>query len=549
LISGYLNQSVKRFDLFMENLHRASMSIAFNKDLNKILARINQGSYEDYNNLLRINDLISTFNNTNRFVYLVNIYDFKNGVIIPSRGTKRKINLEDSEYKLVKSLLIDNSDAYKILYHWVESRIINLNGVEKNVLTFAIPIKDNFTGEIIGSVMTYVPEEHISGMCLEISFSSGGNAILVNSSGKAISSSEPNLVGENFFDYLNVERQGNDSYIRKIDGKEYLVSYRKSNYIDWSFLSIVPIKIIMQKNTGVLRNTFVFIGLGTILLAFLLSYIVNFYFYKPIRYLIDDIKAHIKEKNLDLKPISRDDEIGFIFNSFYEILLENRVLIENIYEQKILLQEAEIRLLYSQINPHFLYNSLDSIIWMLMFKQYDDIGILVKALVKFFRITLSEGNEIITVRQAKERIESYFIIQKIRYSDRLIVDVDFEESILEFKMLKLMLQPVVENSIYHGVEKKLGEGIIKVTGRQEGDVLVFKVEDNGVGISPQRLDEVNKIINSEEQQLDQFYALQNINKRIKIFYGDNYGISLESSEGEGTIVNIKVHVIEVPVSE
>jgi sensor histidine kinase YesM len=376
LISGYLNQSVKRFDLFMENLHRASMSIAFNRDLNRILSRINEGNYEDYNNLLRINDLISTFNNTNRFVYLVNIYDFKNGVIIPSRGAKKKIDLALPECKLVNSLFIENNDAYKILYKWIEGRIVNLNGEEKNVLTFAIPIKDNYTGEIIGSVMTYVLEEHISSICKEVSLSSGGLTVIVNSKGRAISSSEPNVVGKEFCSYLNGDKQEHDSYVIKVDREEYLVSYRESSYIGWNFLSIVPIKVMMEKNIGVLKNTFIFIGLGTILLSFLLSYIINFYFYKPIAYLMNDIKTHIRKENLDLKPISRNDEIGFIFNSFYEILLENRSLMKSVYEQKILLQEAKIRLLYSQINPHFLYNSLDSIIWMLMFKQYDDIEIL-----------------------------------------------------------------------------------------------------------------------------------------------------------------------------
>ncbi len=137
----------------------------------------------------------------------------------------------------------------------------------------------------------------------------------------------------------------------------------------------------------------------------------------------------------------------------------------------------------------------------------------------------------------------------MRYSDRLIIEVNFQESILEFKMLKLLLQPVVENSISHGGENKLGKGIIKVTGLQKGDVLAFKVEDNGVGISPQRLNELNKIINSQDHQLDKFYALQNINKRIKIFYGDKYGISIESDEGEGTTVNMEIPVIKGPIKD
>lgn len=286
----------------------------------------------------------------------------------------------------------------------------------------------------------------------------------------------------------------------------------------------------------------ILISVVALLIAILLSFLINGIIYKPIGRLVLVVREHGTEHAQD-RLLCRKDEIGFLFRSFREILAENGDLIKNDYEKKILLKNAEIRLLHSQINPHLLYNSLGSIIWMAKSEQYSAIQDLVGALIKFYRMSLNKENEIVSLREVKEQIECYLSIQKIRYSDRLRVEIDFEESILRYKMLKLLLQPVVENSIAYGIEKKVGDGVVKVTAKRADELLLISVEDNGVGVSAERLEEINAIIHSDEQPED-FSVLQNINRRIKLFYGDEFGISLSGRENKGMTVSISVPVLE-----
>lgn len=544
-ISAYINQTVNRFDFFLGSILRASMSITFNRDLNKTLPKISEGSYEDYNSMLRAMDLVSVFNNTNQYVYQVSIYAFKNNIVLTSRGRNTPINPESEEYKLIKQILIDNPRAKTVTQKWIENRSVIFEQKSIRVFTLIMPINDRYSNEIIGCVVTYILDDQISSLFKDLNISKNGNVVLIDEYGKVISALDKNMVGQDFSMFIEQDSSRNLlSYNKTVNGRDYFVTYARTQYAGWGFISIIPIKELMQKNTGVLGNTIILITGITFLLSILISYIFNLNFYKPVKYLVENIKLHDTDKNIDRSLLSRNDEISFIFRSFNEVFSEKRELIKNVYEQKLHLKEAEIRLLHSQINPHFLYNSLDNVIWMNKSQKHDEANNLVKAIVKFFRFSLSKGDEIVTVSQVKEQMESYFSIQKIRYADRLKVGMDFEKPILHCKMLKLLLQPIIENSIYHGIEKKAGEGMIEISGNREGNTLVFKVEDDGVGVSPERLTEVNRIINSDEQDEENFSALQNINKRIKLFYGDDYGIELSSHEGEGTTVIVKVPVLD-----
>lgn len=535
LISVTLQQTVSRFDMFMENIHRATLSIAFNRDLKKLLNDSGWEDSEQYNNLLRITDLISTFNNTNRFVYMVEIYDLRSHTLITSRGGIRTIDSTSSEYALIERLYINQDGAIPPNY-WTPSRTIQFSGVNKKVFSFSIPIRDEYSGNVIAVVMTYVPDEYITQLCKEVSAMSG-EAYILDESRNIVFSSDPALIGK------QTDIPGNGSGMEKLTGREYLYTVGNSKYMDWSMISVVPIKALMANNTSVLKSNLIFISIITILLAVVLSIVMHSFFYKPIHNLIRQIKLRNHEKSSEKQLLSRKDEIGFLFRNFTNILDDNRKLIESNYKQKIYVRDAEIRLLFSQINPHFLYNSLDSIIWMISFERYNEAKTMVKAMIKFFRLSLNKGQEMTLVNQVKEQIENYFVIQQLRYSDRLTVEIDIQESILERKMLNFLLQPVVENAVSHGIEKKPGEAKIRIGGWEEDGSLHFLVEDNGVGVSPERLEEVNRIIHAEELPSENFYALQNINRRIGLNYGQSYGIRLESTEGQGMQVHVTVPVL------
>lgn len=238
---------------------------------------------------------------------------------------------------------------------------------------------------------------------------------------------------------------------------------------------------------------------------------------KSFNYMVYEIETLIQELNLNIEALKEEKEI-----------------VKKIQEQK---RKAEIRALQAQINPHFLYNSLNTITWQAADQGAKEISILSNALGKFFRIALSNGREIINVKEEIEHVKSYLDIQKIRYKSKINYSISIPEEIQRFSMIKLLLQPLVENSIYHGIKTKGTGGNIKIWAELKSEeisvpVIKFCVEDNGLGMHPEQLRIINGGLHDAIVDSSQGYGIYNVNLRIKLYYGENYGLTLESKQGE-----------------
>ncbi|MDR0656704.1 MAG: sensor histidine kinase [Treponema sp.] len=214
---------------------------------------------------------------------------------------------------------------------------------------------------------------------------------------------------------------------------------------------------------------------------------------------------------------------------------------ENIREQQNL-QKSEMRALQAQITPHFLYNTLDSIIWLAEGNQYDQVISITRAFSNFFRISLNRGNEWVTVDDEFKHIESYLTIQKIRYRDILDYSIAYEEAMKNKTILKLLLQPLVENALYHGIKNKRGKGTIKVRGWQEGACLCFSVEDNGIGMNEEQLSKIRKQMKKHPapETLNTGYGLYNVSKRLELYYNRQDLLEIISTYQEGTLIILKI---------
>ena len=220
---------------------------------------------------------------------------------------------------------------------------------------------------------------------------------------------------------------------------------------------------------------------------------------------------------------------------------------ENVREQKNL-QKAEMKTLQAQITPHFLYNTFDTIIWLSEAGRTEDVIEITRAFSHFFRISLSKGHEWITVEQELEHVRSYLTIQKIRYENILCYDIQSDDGLGSFPLLKLLLQPLVENAIYHGIKNKRGRGHIVVSVRRvsafgaEGDGIAFRVQDDGIGFTPERLAAVREELAQKKgtEELRSVYGLYNVNKRLTLWYDALVPLSIESEYGKGTCVSFTV---------
>lgn len=242
----------------------------------------------------------------------------------------------------------------------------------------------------------------------------------------------------------------------------------------------------------------------------------------------------------------RIDEIAVLSASFNRMVEEIGKLVEDIRVEELNLRAAELRLLQEQINPHFLYNTLDNIIWLAESNETAQVVNMVSALSDFFRTTLSKGKDYISVRDEEAHINSYLQIQQFRYRDILTYEIDMDEEVYDCEILKLTLQPLVENALYHGIKGKRGLGQIRITGCIRSGLLEFQVKDNGIGMKEERLREVRRIIMGEMEHTKEKggFGLFNVNERIRLNYGRKYGLRIESTYGQGTCIWVTVPAVK-----
>jgi two-component system sensor histidine kinase YesM len=259
--------------------------------------------------------------------------------------------------------------------------------------------------------------------------------------------------------------------------------------------------------------------------------------YIPIMRL-HDVTTTITKNDLQAL-VNRDnvDEITELGMSFNIMIGKIRELLDAKMKEQDELKRAELRALQAQINPHFLYNTLDTIIWMAEARKTDQVIEIVSALSNFFRISLSKGKDWITIGEEIERTKCYLTIQKMRYRDIMDFRIETDEDVLDNTILKLVLQPLVENALYHGIKNKRGGGIIIVRARQKTEKeILLEVDDNGIGFTPDKLAQLQAELadTSGEMVLESGFAIGNVNKRIRLYYGKPYGLSIQSGYNTGT---------------
>ena len=302
-------------------------------------------------------------------------------------------------------------------------------------------------------------------------------------------------------------------------------------------------------------TSLVFGGIGMLIAAILFSIVATWRLtksiYVPIKKL-HDVTTTIARQDLEMLVRSdNSDEIADLGASFNVMVGKIKELLDAKIKEHENLKKAELRALQAQINPHFLYNTLDAIIWMAEAKKSEQVVELVSVLSRFFRITLSKGKDWITVREEIEHVESYLAIQKVRYRDILDYRIDVPDNLRDGGILKLTLQPLVENALYHGIKNKRNGGTIIVRVQQfDDELLQIQIEDNGIGMTQERLTQIRALLegdSSDEVISENGYGVNNVNQRIKLYYGKAYGLTIESEYMHGACVSVVIPLQRAPV--
>nr|WP_286672417.1 sensor histidine kinase [Cohnella hashimotonis] len=309
-------------------------------------------------------------------------------------------------------------------------------------------------------------------------------------------------------------------------------------------MNLTLVQAIPQKSFSTLIttiNTVLLVVISLcILFGLLFSLIQHKYLIKPLQKLRKEM-AKLKTGNFNISlAIDSKDEIGEIGNGFLRMVEQLKETINDVYVGKIKQREAEITALQSQINPHFLYNTLDSIHWLAIKKKNYDVSEQIEALSEIFRHVLNNGEPLVTIRQELDFLESYMFIQKHKYGSRIQLRIEMDASLMSCKMPKLILQPLVENAIVHGLEQVVEGGLIEVELTRIPDGIRFIVADNGAGADEMQI----RYRMEREYEAKHVFALKNIDDRIKLSYGQSYGLTFTSKIGIGTRVEVRIPQID-----
>ena len=344
-------------------------------------------------------------------------------------------------------------------------------------------------------------------------------------------------------DQESYQREGAATDTVKINGTGYFIANQYSGYSGWRVVGVIPESEFSAGIRPVYHALSVCIAVCLVLVV-LVSIGVSSTVTRPISKL-SRLMAKAEEGDFSVRFESmHQDEIGVLGSSFNHMLEHIGELIHELYEEKQIRLEAQLKSLQEQIKPHFLYNTLDTISWMARAQNAMDVVRLVDALTNMFRVGLSSGRDYITLREEKNHVTNYLYIQKVRYQDRLRYSIEIPDEYDGLVVPKLILQPLVENAIYHGVKMKRSGGQIRVTAQTEGDMLLLRVWDDGAGISPERLEELRQGKSRPKEEKTGGFGLSYIAERIELSYGAPYGIQIDSQEGIYTQVTVCLPIEE-----
>ncbi len=334
----------------------------------------------------------------------------------------------------------------------------------------------------------------------------------------------------------------NGSFITNEGGQSRIYTVQDSGF-GWKIVGVSYVSELVN-NKGEMQTSFFILGGISLVVALLLSFLLSRNLTRPIHQMQKHM-SEVEKGNFDIQvPVDSTREIGMLARAFNLMVVRIRELMAQVVKEQEFKRKSELNALQAQINPHFLYNTLDSIVWMAENDKSAEVVRMTSALARLFRASISKGSELVPVRNEVEHISNYLTIQKMRYRDKLDFCIDVDDAIKGNLTLKVLLQPLVENAIYHGIKNKYGTGTIRITGEREGETIVLRVNDNGVGMD----EETRKSLLSPATDAKQGkgVGLMNVHERIRLYFGKIYGLTIDSEPDEGTTVTVKFPVLDKP---
>lgn len=420
---------------------------------------------------------------------------------------------------------------------WVDLYELTDNDNKMGGIAYVRPFKDYKSGKIKGYIMV----EYLSDILIEnfasLQYGEAGEYIIADYNGnvKILTGEDKDKIidEEPFFQYAIDNEAGKTAVI---NGEKYLITSSNIGTLQWVMIGLTPVDSLTKKSETMIKSIYL-IGFLAILVNAAINVLMAHTVTKPLSELADNMEKLGTGKLHVSVPVRSQDEIGMLAGEFNKMTEQIQNLVTQVYNEQQAKRRFELSALQAQINPHFLYNTLNSVCSLITMKRPKDANTMIRAIGQFYRTALSDGKSIIPIADEISNVKNYIQIQSMRYGDKIQYDINIDERILSKYIVKLTLQPLVENSIYHGVKELEIPGKIEISGWIEGDIILLKVKDNGVGIPK---DVLSGLLNRSDIHHDNSFGLYNIHQRIQIYFGKEYGLEIQSEVGKGTTTMARI---------
>lgn len=513
--------------LLIYTVNNESKFLLANQRLQDTLAHGSEGF--NYNNQLAISRYLNEFIQSNMFISSVYIFDNNGNKYYVDKGRFKSFNLNH----------IKSSKWYDEMKDANGSYIVKLTGKElynlqdERYVSIIRTVNDLDTQEPIGTMIINIPEVAIINSFKDI-MKNGDAIIQLKDDYNNDIIHTKDLAQYNIHEDYDEIKEGEHLYsIKKIKTKEYIISYLKNN-LNWTIISIVPYEELSNQSSIYMITVLIMLLLsGTLVSAGII--ITSWGITRPINKLIESMKG---VENGEFKKVDMDagnNEIGKLNNIYNAMIFKIENLIKEILREQKIKRKAELDVLQSQIKPHFLYNSFDAISSLALNNRNEDVYEIIKALGNFYRTSLSQGREVVSIEEEIRTAKSYATIMQMRYNNLFTIEMDIDEQVKKYNILKLVLQPLVENSIYHGIKPTKRDGRIFIRASLKGEYIELMVSDNGAGMSQEQF---NSVIKGETSGI----GLRGTMERLNIYYNKKCKFKIESLLDQGTKVTIHIPI-------
>lgn len=444
--------------------------------------------------------------------------------------TSRNSLLEESWYKQA----VEAEGACLLMSRAIGRNLQNYRGYGSlDIVSFVQAVYDQPSGAPLGVICMDLKLSVIENYIRNITLGKDGYVFLIDADDEIVYAP----INDTVYRIRSSWLKANDYTIHQIGQNRYQLTSIHSDITGWRIVGVFNSDTMLEPVRRIYHYALM-IGAAALLITALVSFWVSFSFTKPIsrlKHLMQ--KAERGDLTVSYEGFENSGEIGELAGSFNAMIARLHHLMDRVVTEQNLKREAEIKTLQAQIKPHFLYNALDTIRWMAEEHEAADISMMVTALTKLFRVSLSRGHEIISLSEELEHVRSYLYIQKVRYEDKLVYSVECPEELMDRKVNKLILQPLVENAIYHGIKQKEGPGHIEVRAAAEKNYLVLTISDDGAGMSQDQCDTLNAALRENSPDSYQHgYGIFNVNDRLRLTHGSAYGLFYSLNAAGGVTV-------------